>query len=671
MRLVAAVALTTLACGGERVVEVRDWRVEGRAVTLPAKVATAAPRIELHADVPLGELRGHTLTLAIPQVEARTTLLLSNQALEPLDDPGPGWRGDRAPRWRIPSERTNVPSLPLTLVVDNSAPQSSRLSTVPRLSATPFGDTRFKATKLFNHVSSAIAFGALIGMFATYAVLWILDRKRRSHWHLALAALLSTTSPLLWLDATQYAFGRLELVVVAVALALAGFSILESYHEHFELPPPPRATWGVGALLVAMTVLSTVAPSLAALTGILALLSNYTVILWGFVLLAGPARRSKRAADAYPMGLALLALFVSTAPTALWRFGVDHPLAGVVLTPLGMMLFLLIHSVTLSRAYVATTVELDARVDQLGVLNLELRRQVADRSQKLAEALARIEGVTSVQRAFAEGDLVDGRYKVIRGIGAGGMGAVYEVERLSDQKHFALKVLRGETSGHALSRFAREAEIAARIDHPNLVAVIDVDVAESGSLYIVMELVEGTSLENARLRFGDAKWARPIIAQIAEGLAALHREHVIHRDLKPGNVLIDKQQRVKIADFGISALREVVDPLGATHTPDAPRSDSLTQTGAMLGTPMYMAPELWRGADRANEASDVFSLGLVAYLLLADRYPFAGPPIYDVGAGRTVAEPEPIKDAIVLRCLSFDPSKRPSAAEVASALRAS
>jgi serine/threonine protein kinase len=389
--------------------------------------------------------------------------------------------------------------------------------------------------------------------------------------------------------------------------------------------------------------------------------------VWAFVLLGGRARRTRRAADVYVLGAALFALFASTLPTALWRFGVDHPFAGVVLTPAGMVLFLLIHSITLSRAYVAANSELTT-------VNLELRRQVADRSQKLAEALARIEGVASVTRAFAQGDIVDDRYRIVRGLGAGGMGAVYEVARLSDEKHFALKVLRGDVTGVALSRFAREAEIAARIAHPNLVAVTDVDVAETGALFIVMELVHGTSLENARAKFGDREWARNVIAQIAAGLAALHQERVIHRDLKPGNVLIDGD-RVKIADFGISALKETVDPLGETATPDAPKSN-LTQTGALLGTPLYMAPELWRGADRANEASDMFSLGLVAYLLLAKKYPFDGPPIYDAGAGRTLPDPPPLTGVDnplrdwVLRCLSFDPGRRPSAAEIANALRA-
>jgi serine/threonine protein kinase len=133
---------------------------------------------------------------------------------------------------------------------------------------------------------------------------------------------------------------------------------------------------------------------------------------------------------------------------------------------------------------------------------------------------------------------------------------------------------------------------------------------------------------------------------------------------------------VKIADFGIAALRDSVDPLAKTSTPDeTPKTPELTQTGAFMGTPLYMAPELWRGADRANEATDVFSLGLIAYVLLAKKYPWDAPPIYDVGAGRSVASPPAPEGApekvveIIARALSLDPAKRPTASEFAAVVR--
>ncbi len=679
----------TIGCGGERVVALREWKVEAQglpaqAITLPAKVAVpSSTDFILRSEVVLDDqLRGRTLTLVVPQIEARTTLVLFGRVIEPLDDPGHGWRGDRAPRWRIPAELTSGAKLPLTLVVSNGAPQSTRWSTIPRLSPTSFGDAKFRGTKTLNHVSSAIAFGALLGMFVTYAALYALDRRKRAFGFLAVAALLGTSSPALWLEWTQRVFGRLELVFVAVMLAFGGLAILESMYEHFSLPRPSQLWWFCAGTLLVMCVGSIIAPAAAGMTGILALLYNYAAMAWLVMVIARLWKRTPRPPDLPVMAIALTALFISTLPAALWRFGINHPFEGIVLTPIGMVLFLLIHSLSLSRSHVATlrttdalNEELAARIDQLAVLNVELRRQVADRSQKLAEALARIEGVTSATRGLNEGEIVDARYRVIRPLGAGGMGTVYEVERISDNKHFALKSLRGETTGPAMSRFAREAEIAARMHHPNLVSVFDVDVAETGALYIVMELVEGTSLESARDKYGDPAWALPVLKQIAAGLAALHREGVIHRDLKPGNVLLDRKGNVKIADFGIAALRDAVDPLAATSTPEqAPKTPELTQTGAFMGTPLYMAPELWRGADRANEATDMFGLGLIAYLLLAKKYPWDAPPIYDVGAGRSVQTPSAPEGCseqvaeVVLRALSLDPAKRPSAKEFASTI---
>lgn len=689
-------------CDPGRVVVVSRWTLDaldhgpGTTLELPTKLpgADRAGAFVLRAEVPLpDDLRGRTLTLAIPQVEGRTTLVVAGEPIVPLDDPGAGWRGDRAPRFRIEPDKTSGATLPLVLTIENGAPQSAFLPSAPRLSPTHWGDARFRATRALNKVSAAVALGALLGMFVTYSVLWALDRSRRAHGLLAIGALCSITSPLLWLEWAQLLFGRLEMIVVSGALAVAGIAVVWSAREHFGLPPPSRAWWWLFSVLAALTGLATVSPLAARVAPALGLVADYLVLGSLGIVLARLARRRPRPPDVAIMAAALGTLVVSTLPAAAWRFGLRHPLEGIVLTPLGMTVFLLLHSVTLSRAHVATlrttdalNAELAARVEQLveknrevEVLNVELRRQIADRSAKLAEALSRLEGVSSRGGGFREGEIVDERYRVLRRLGAGGMGAVHEVERTSDGRRFALKVLHGDTSGPALARFAREAEIAARLHHPNLISVVDVDVARSGSLYIVMELVEGASLEERRDRFGDAAWAVPILAQVAEGIAALHANGVIHRDLKPGNVLVDDLGHARISDFGISALRETIDPLAETRTPDAVtlRSDpQLTRTGAMLGTPLYMAPELWRGADRADEASDVWSFGLVAYLLLANRFPFDAPPIHEAGAGRALRAPEPLAGVdpelarVVTACLSLVPSDRPTARAIADAFRA-
>jgi serine/threonine-protein kinase len=213
-------------------------------------------------------------------------------------------------------------------------------------------------------------------------------------------------------------------------------------------------------------------------------------------------------------------------------------------------------------------------------------------------------------------------------LGAGGMGAVYRVERVSDGRALALKVLRRTADPEALARFAREAQIAAQVDHANVVRVLDVDVTRSGMLFLVMELVEGPTLAEERARYGDAGWAVPVLRQIAAALQAMHERGIVHRDLKPSNVLVDATT-VKVADFGIASL---VDP-----APDEERADhattwlanraDITHPGMIMGTPLYMAPELYQGAQAAVPGSDVFSWGVVAYELLANRLPYTSCPV--------------------------------------------
>jgi len=228
--------------------------------------------------------------------------------------------------------------------------------------------------------------------------------------------------------------------------------------------------------------------------------------------------------------------------------------------------------------------------------------------------------------------LVDGRYRIVRELGAGGMGTVYEVEQLSHAKRLALKLVRGATAD-ALARFAREAKIAAELDHPNLLPIVDVGVS-NGNLFLVMPLVTGGSLEDARAQFGNSAWARPLIAAIARGIAALHARGVVHRDLKPANILV-ADGVPKIADFGVAAIRAEVLTVPGHH---------LTRAGEVLGTPRYMAPE-----SAVSPAADMFAFGLIACEMF----------------GKTRESIDPI----IARCLDPDPERRPSAEEVAAVVK--
>ena len=152
---------------------------------------------------------------------------------------------------------------------------------------------------------------------------------------------------------------------------------------------------------------------------------------------------------------------------------------------------------------------------------------------------------------IVEDAVIDGRYLRIGKLGADELGPAYEVERLEDGKRFAMKTLR-RRGADRMNRYAREAQSAAEIDHPNLVPVIDIGFT-ANDLFIVMPLVDGGSLEQVRGRFGDAAWATPLLAQIASGLAALHARGIVHRALRPSNVLLARGT-ARITDVGLALL---------------------------------------------------------------------------------------------------------------------
>ena len=220
------------------------------------------------------------------------------------------------------------------------------------------------------------------------------------------------------------------------------------------------------------------------------------------------------------------------------------------------------------------------------------------------------------------GRLFAGRYHIDARLGQGGFGSVYRAEQEGLSRHVALKVIRRDLAAREemILRFQREMKATARIEHPNTVRLYDFGQTEDGALYLAMELLQGRTLTEALTQDGPMPPERVahVGAQIAEALWAAHSEGVIHRDLKPDNVMLleryGRQDQVKVLDFGIARL---------THgTADGP---SLTTTGAIMGTPSYMSPEQITGQP-VDAASDLYALGVVLYRLICGKLPFAGQP---------------------------------------------
>ncbi len=271
------------------------------------------------------------------------------------------------------------------------------------------------------------------------------------------------------------------------------------------------------------------------------------------------------------------------------------------------------------------------------------------------------------------GRVLGGRYDVVRLLGRGGMGEVYEgVHRLL-QKRVAIKVLNAELAldEQQRRRFLREARAATAIAHENVVAILD--FGDDEPTFFVMDLLEGADLQTLLAREGGLSWprARAMLLQIASALGAAHARGIVHRDVKPSNCFVthlgSDREQVKVLDFGIAKLLE---PSAETRR--------LTRTNAVIGTIVYAAPEQMLG-QQVDARTDVYALGIVAYEMLTGRPPFVGTSEYQIFDQQVRRAPPPPSfldpavppgvAALILRALEKDPSRRPQTmAEVAAEL---
>jgi serine/threonine-protein kinase len=239
-----------------------------------------------------------------------------------------------------------------------------------------------------------------------------------------------------------------------------------------------------------------------------------------------------------------------------------------------------------------------------------------------------------------------GRYRLDRTLGSGGMAIVYLAHDRELGRAVAVKLLADNLAHDPTfrDRFLREAQLAAPLSHPNVVRVYDSGQDDDCRPYIVMEYVEGGSLADALARYGALSLARvlEVARDTCSGLAYAHAAGLVHRDLKPQNLLLDSDGRVKIADFGIARLLD---------------GTSLTLTGSVLGTAGYLAPEQAGGA-QVSAAADIYGLGVTLHQLATGTMPAPDAP---------QALPEPLRGVIAC-CLDPDPGRRPSAAALAAML---
>ncbi len=275
-----------------------------------------------------------------------------------------------------------------------------------------------------------------------------------------------------------------------------------------------------------------------------------------------------------------------------------------------------------------------------------------------------------------------GQYEILRLLGEGGMGAVYEARHTSLERRVAIKTLHANIASNqiALQRFFAEAKTLSRLEHHSIVQVSDFGTSPDGTVYLVMEYLRGDSLGKRLRKIHDQGQSfAPIHAlqicwQVAEVLTIAHSKGIIHRDIKPDNLMLvadsvaPSGERVKVLDFGIAKL-----------SGEFERAVAKTDTNALMGTPMYMSPEQCAGAGKVDDRTDVYALGCVLFQMLAGR-----PPFYAEGAGELIGMhlfqpppslleicptlPKPVA-AIVARMLTKEKSQRPNMALIAEELR--
>jgi len=728
------------ACGQDEVLSLSrfDLHVPGHAQAIPIEIPRHLHPIlpardseyELHTVTSVPEsFRGRTLTLAIPHLFAHAQLFVAGGEMFEIDpDPAEWHRSLGTLRFRIPAEVSAREQLDLVVRVHHTWTQSAWLDTPMRLSATTRGDAFSAFVATFNRQGAWFGLASVFVTCFTSLLVFLLDRRQIAFAWFALESGLGCTMPMFQMGAATVMFGVYDTVLMGAGISIALWASVYFTHAQFGLGRPHRIH---DVLLIFTLLLIASAPGPFVLTqragGTVIAFISLNVVYQIFLTMR-LWMRGVRSVHALVLTASWAALGLAASGDQLAWAGLGELLGGVRAGPLGVTAIGLLQAAVMSHDYITTlkrtdvlNLELADRVRLLESKDLEntalnevLRRQIAARSEQLAHAIVRIgKARTKAAPDLAVGSVVEGRYRVMAVLGRGGMGTVYEVVRLIDERPFALKVLSGRGGAVEMARFAREAQLVAQLQHPRVVSIVDVDVASDGLLFIVLELVRGKTMREHMDRGRDEPaFALRMLQQIAEGLAAIHEQGIVHRDLKPDNILVVEEANtgvlsVKVTDFGVSAVagakegaRRVSEPSslpiphlsdltvplhGENHVISMEREQNpqgadrgpLTEAGMLIGTPRYMAPEAIEGA---TPAVDVFAFGVMAYELLAGRTPFLEPLVMLKLAGRPMMGPAPLGifapdlhpalASLFERCLSEDPALRPTAAAIVEALQA-
>lgn len=589
------------------VLMLRTWHLGGEAMTLPGSLpdqrGSPSAVVALHASVKVpAALQREPLELSVPVLEAPVALRVDGE-LVPPHERAREYRRALPHRFTLPSGAAADGQLDLVLEVTQTWRKAGWLGTVPRITAARAPDPLSRWLEVTNGVGSWLALGVLLQVGLTCLLVFALDRRRQPYLWFGVQAISASTYPLFIAGLTTPILGHLDLPFTMVGLVVALTASLVFTHSFFALGPVPRwllALMGLSAAasLVVLDPFLVVDLAVPLVVASVTLSVAYQLATIWRLCWQRPESRMSLAL----LGGGWLALAGTTWCDSLhWLLAIE-PLNGMRPSCLGLAVFGLFLSLLLSLAHIQSlseadglnaslsrqVVEVAAARHQLETMNQELRRHIGDRSAQLFAAIRLSLGRPDQKpRDLAIGSEINGRYRVEEMLGAGTMGTVYCVTRLSDGARLAMKVA-GELQGAALARLAREAHILSQLRHANVVHILDIDVAAAGFVFVILELVDGASLRTFLREHGtmSVSEAIPVLRQIALGLAALHEANIAHRDLKPDNVLLLPTASgvlVKIADFGISRLDERTDPGSAPGredggAPDRPGKDGTSSS---------------------------------------------------------------------------------------------
>ena len=717
LALLASLLLPLLGCDAGPGQDLTEWSasLDQQAIDHPVHLPTHLPlyrddgerpesyRLRRSVEIPAA-WRGKPLTLSFVKLPALARLSVDGAQVERLDQGREGsYRADFPRRWRITAEQSGKASLDLELDLANTWAQSGWLDSVPRLSPTRDGGAGFRNINDWNRISSILGLAATVLAAIIFFGIFVANRKRDAGWFV-LEVIGGGLYPAVNLNILQIPFGTFDVPLAGLGVSLAGLAGVHMVHALFKLGRPHRIwiiAWFAHVALAIVFHSPFHATTVAGFGGggYIAVAAIYMMVRYAMVW------RRERHRTALTLAVGWLTLAVLAGPDILSWIGLGGIFAGWQGAGAGIFMIAVTQAINLSREHAAALAAADALATKLSEqvnalkqsneekqrLNEELRHQVGLRSKQLADSLARTPAGGVPALKIGVGDVINDRYRIESIIGSGGMGVVYRAVRLSDERPCALKVIKHRASGEYLARLSREAMVLSQIQHPNVIEILDINVSQSGRLYIVMELVEGTSLDTKTERYGDVAWALPIVGQLASALEAIHARNVIHRDLKPPNILLletdGPHEQVKVADFGLagiveggqSAVLQLATTVDVMSTTKPPKGLSLTQTGAILGTPLYMAPEFVSGTKEIGPPADVFSFGVIAYEVFTGTRPFEKLPIIAAVHGDKIVPQRPLAEAcpglapeiaaLITRCLDPDQGRRPPAQEIVSAIK--